>query len=227
MTNIEIERAARAVHRLIWEQREKLWAGQTPKPIEMLDPEVACAALGVDYQHFEELPALSRRGKKVVIAGLLDRQAKKIAVSDQFPIEEVRFTGAHEIGHWQLHPQQIMHRDRPIKGVYRDFSMREPEEKEADYFAACFLMPRNLVVKTFQNTFSTSRFIFDDTSAFWLCRGDPESLLRPDVGSKDRALALAGAQSFEQRRFTSLAKQFRVSVGAMAIRLMELNLIED
>lgn len=227
MNKLKIERAVRDIHRRIWEQRTTIWPNQVPSPLEMLDPEIAACVLGIRYEHFEELRPLTNQGNSV-IAGLLDRQAGKIAVSDQFPDETVRFTGAHEIGHWILHPGQIMHRDRPIKGLASETSSRAPEEKEADYFAACFLMPRKLVRAAMESTFSIrAPFVFDDASAFWLCPNDPDSLLRPDNGSLDRALSLASAQSYGGRHFNSLSKQFRVSVSTMAIRLKELELIQE
>jgi len=146
----------------------------------------------------------------------------------RFPQETIRFTGAHEIGHWLLHPKEVMHRDRPVKGLVVEASSRPAQEKEADYFAACFLMPRRLVTKALESTFSVrSPFIFDDTASFHLRPDDLESLLRPDDGAWDRAVSLASAESYSGRHFHSLAKQFRVSVSTMAIRLKELELIRE
>ncbi|MDP1939310.1 MAG: ImmA/IrrE family metallo-endopeptidase [Gallionella sp.] len=223
-----IESTARDVHKLIWKQKNQIWPARVPHPFEMLEPEIAAHALGIRYEFHPELILLNRRSSKSEVAGLLDRQAGKIAVADQFPEETIRFTGAHEIGHWLLHPDETMHRDRPIKGLIGGMGDRPTKEKEADYFAACFLMPRKLVIDAFESTFMTQvPFVFDDAAAFWLCPSDPESLLRADHGSLDRALALATAQSYGGRHFNSLAKQFRVSVTTMAIRLNELGLIEE
>jgi Zn-dependent peptidase ImmA (M78 family) len=227
MDKQKIESAARDVHKLIWKQKNQIWAERMPPPFEMLEPEIAACALGVRYEFHPELILLNHRSSKSEVAGLLDRQAGKIAVADQFPEETIRFTGAHEIGHWVLHPDETMHRDRPIKGLLGGMGHRPLKEKEADYFAACFLMPRKLVIDAFELTFRTQvPFVFDDAAAFWLCPSDPESLLRADYGSLDRALSLATAQSYGGRHFNSLAKQFRVSVTTMAIRLNELGLIE-
>ncbi|HUX63732.1 ImmA/IrrE family metallo-endopeptidase [Sulfuricella sp.] len=227
MDKLEIENIALSLQRRIWEQRTAIWPDQVPSPLGMLDPEIAAHVLGIQYEHWEELTPLAKQGKRVLIAGLLDRQARKIAVSDQFPDEIVRFTGAHEIGHWLLHPGQVMHRDLPIKGLGETLS-RMPQEKEADYFAACFLMPRKLVKMALETTFLVNApFVLDDNAAFWLCPHDPDSLLRADVGSLDCALSLAAAKSYGGRHFNSLAKQFRVSVKTMAIRLKELELIQE
>lgn len=51
-----------------------------------------------------------------------------------------RFTIAHEIGHFVLHPQ----RERPERGGAATQGMRR-EEREADLFAAELLMPDHLV----------------------------------------------------------------------------------
>ncbi|MGH6881774.1 MAG: ImmA/IrrE family metallo-endopeptidase, partial [Hypericibacter sp.] len=162
------------------------------------------------------------------IAGLIDRQANKIAVSRKFPPETMRFTGAHELGHWLMHSKEVMHRDRPIKGLSSDGAARSPREQEADYFAACFLIPKKPLVAAFELAFKTKTpFVFNDTSAFWLCGTDPDSLLRADSSSLDRALALASAEHYAGTHFISLAKQFRVSITSMAIRLKELKLLEE
>lgn len=224
----KIQQEAREVQKLIWSRRHEIWPEGSPQPIRMLEPEIAAHALGVNFEFHQELILLNRRSSKYEIAGLLDRQARKIAVAEQFPDETVRFTGAHEIGHWVLHEDETMHRDRPVKGLDGEMLVRPQKEKEADYFAACFLMPEKLVIEAFESTFMASgQFIFDDTAAFWLNRNDPEALLRADSGSLDRALALSSAQSYGGRHFNSLAKQFRVSATTMAIRLNELNLIGE
>src|SRR6266481_2962578 len=144
-----IQNQVRSIHREIWENKNLLWPDQQLTPLQMLNPEVAAKILGLSYVEFQELDSspFSFRGKRMRVAGLLDRQAKEIAVATQFSKEIVRFTAAHEIGHWLLHPGEIMHRDRPVEGLSRDVGRRPPFEVEADYFAACFLMPENLVRK--------------------------------------------------------------------------------
>lgn len=228
MNKLKIESAARDVHKLIWNKRSQIWPKRLPNPLDMLEPEIAAEALGIQYEFHPELILLNHQSSKYEVAGWLDRQAGKIAIADQFPEETIRFTGAHEIGHWVLHPDETMHRDRPIKGLNGENWPRSYKEKEADYFAACFLMPKRLVHEAYESNFLTrAPFVFDDTSAFWLSPSDPESLLRADCGSLDRALALSSAQSYGGRFFNSLAKQFRVSVTTMAIRLAELQLIYE
>lgn len=229
MNKSDIENKARHLQRDIWRERNRLWPHGTPKPIDMLDPEIAARILGINFECREELGRFGARGARFEIAGLLNREAGKIAVSKKFTPGEIRFTGAHEIGHWLLHPGAVMHRDRPIKGLAaNETSGRPPQEKEADYFAACFLIPGRLLRKALEDTFLIKApFVFDDASAFHLCPDDPDSLLRPEEGSLARPLSLASAEFWCGRHFNSLAKQFRVSVSTMAIRLNEVSLIRE
>lgn len=228
MDRDKIERAVRDLHGQIWQKRKVYWPDGTPNNlVDMLEPEIAAKILGVEFEHHEDLGQFGYRGDRFETAGLLDRRARKIAVSMKFSPEAIRFTGAHEIGHWLLHPDQAMYRERPIKGLVGQTSSRPPQEKEADYFAGCFLVPPGLVEEALEFAFSSAPFVFDDTAAFWLCPSDPESLLRADDESLDRALAVASTESYGGRRFISLARQFRVSPTTMAIRLRELELIQE
>ncbi|MHB1530454.1 MAG: ImmA/IrrE family metallo-endopeptidase [Acidiferrobacteraceae bacterium] len=224
-----IENTARELCKRIWQQRAAIWPDKvSPNPRAVLEPELAAQVLGINFQYHEELGRFGDPRGRYEVAGILDRQARKIAISKRFSLEARRFTAAHELGHWLLHPDHIMHRDRPIAGLSNETISREPKEREADYFAACFLMPDKLVTAAFESTFRTKApFVFDDDSAWWLCPDDPDSLLRADIGSMDRALAFASAESYRGVHLVPLAKQFRVSVTTMAIRLKELELIRE
>lgn len=226
-----IESAARELQRQLWlaysANRNAEAAITLSELVSLLDPENAANSLGINFEYHERIMPIGRHNSNFEIAGLIDRQAKKIALSRKFSFEIIRFTGAHEIGHWILHPQEIMHRDRPIRGLAQEDSRRPILEQDADYFAACFLMPRKLVHKAMENVFNVRiPFEFNEQSSFWLCPSDPESLLWPE-NPLDRALVLATAETYQGRHFNSLAKQFRVSSTSMAIRLHELNLIAN
>src|SRR5260221_12559375 len=210
----------------MWQSRLKLFS-KTVTPIELLEPELAARFLGIKYEFYAGLGRFGDRGVQYEVAGYVDRPARKIAISQQFPKEVMRFTGAHEIGHWVLHPQQIVHRDRPVKGLDSPKNRRMPEEQEADYFSACLLAPRKLLTKAFAQRFHVAPLIIDDAAAFWLSPDDPDRILRSEAGALDCALALAGAASYDAAHFESLARQFRVSTTTMAIRLQELELIPN
>lgn len=68
-----------------------------------------------------------------------DNDLKIIAVNNNRSSEDKRFIVAHEIGHFILHnkslDEQFMLREH-IKG-------KNSDENDADYFAACLLMPYN------------------------------------------------------------------------------------
>lgn len=221
----QIEQKVSELHQEIWRNRHKIWPYGSPSPIEMLNPEIACRVLKIKYQEYEEFGSLfGFRGSKFKVAGLVDRQAGKIAVANNFSSEEIRFTAAHEIGHWLLHPQQTMFRDRPLSKAWE--SKRPQKEEEADYFAACYLMPKNLLGNHFKKRFLTIPFHFNDDTSYLLNPQDPDMLLHSEEGSMDRALVLAKCGFYNGQRFYPLANEFKVSITAMAIRLEELNLIK-
>ena len=218
-----IENKVRDLHEHIWREQNKLWPQGVPEPIDMLEPEITARVFGVSFELVEGLGQFGDGRNRFEVAGAIDRQTGNISVSRRFPPEITRFTGAHEIGHWVLHPEEVMHRDRPIDGSK---VARSQKEREADYFAACFLMPPNLLREIFKKTFGlTPPIKIDDKLAFWLCPDEPDELLRPAAGSDICERVLASVESFNGYHFASLAKQFGVSPTAMTIRLKELSIV--
>lgn len=106
-----IEQQARDIQLAIWRDRDLLWPTFKPPLVDMFQPDKAAEVLGIGYELHPELRLLSR----TEIAGIVDRQANKIAVAQRFGFETTRFTGAHEIGHWLLHDREVMHRDPPVR----------------------------------------------------------------------------------------------------------------
>ena len=224
MDKLRIEKEVRKLHKEIWDQQDTLWPQGCHSLLDMLNPMAACQLLGIDYQEYPEIDnRFLKGGVRHRIAGLLDRQAQKIAICSSFSLEEVRFTAAHEIGHLILHPHHVMHRDRPLDGGFRQ---SDPYEREADYFAACFLMPKKSLWLQFQQRFLTIPFHFDDVSSYQIDPHEYNALLLADAGSLDRAFALARCESYNGQAFYSLAKQFKVSKTAMARRIQELGFIQ-
>ncbi|WP_338805517.1 ImmA/IrrE family metallo-endopeptidase [Pseudomonas chlororaphis] len=227
MNQIYVEEQASELLRRIWRDRHHLWTGRDITALEARDPRMAALVCGFDYKILPNLgdPVFNQRGVGPRIAGLIDRQANRIAISQEFSPTVQIFTGAHEIGHLVLHTGQIMHRDRALDGR----PLNEPrslEEREADFFAACFLMPDRLMRSAFRGLFCCGeRLHFDDTVAYHLDPTDTNNLLYASEDSLERELALARCQRFNGRRFVSLADQFGVSVTAMALRIKELGLV--
>lgn len=222
MNNRDIEKISRDVLQQVKQSSSR---PQVATLLELLNPKIISQALGI---HYEEHPTIPHSfGSQRKIGGLVDRQAGKIAVSMEFPIETMRFTAAHEIGHWVLHPNEVvMHRDMPVDTHFSE--SRKPKsrvEREADHFAACLLMPRKLVQQEFEARFGAAPLRFTESIAFALCPHDPESLLDLPAESMLRELALASHTGFGRAQFPSLTECFRVSRTALAIRLKELGLI--
>jgi Zn-dependent peptidase ImmA (M78 family) len=226
MDILKIEKAAQDAFNQIWTQHTTVQKYPINSVMELINPILACQLQGVAVNLCYELGCFGQGADKFEVAGGLDRQNKKILISEKFPIASQRFTMAHELGHWILHPDNIMHRDRPIAGLDQKSHTKPIKEREADYFAACFLMPRNTVIAQFKNRFGDQLpFRFDESSSFWLGHDDPQSLIYSDQKSLDRELALATCTHYRMNSFKSLANFFGVSNQTMAIRLSELQLI--
>ncbi|MGE3424988.1 MAG: ImmA/IrrE family metallo-endopeptidase [Dehalococcoidia bacterium] len=220
----QIETRARALRWEIFDQSEQFWPGRKPRGLEVADPEIAATVLGVTFQYHQQLSFALADGR-YRSAGLLDRRRAIIMVAEEFGLQVARFTAAHELGHWLLHDRLLQHRDAPIRGIERN--ARDLQEREADYFAACFLMPRDYLIKMFFTRFpSDGPLEINDTSAYYLRPFETELLLYPPENSLVREKALAMATSFGGRHFDSLAAMFKVSVETMAIRIRELGLVK-
>ena len=227
LDNSLILKRVHELHKALWEERFSLLGRDAVSPTELLDPRLACALLGITFEEYPEIPNRfgGRNGHK--IAGLLDRQARKVAVSTDFSEEVVRFTGAHEVGHWLMHPDTVMHRDLPIGDAVIGSNRRDRLEREADYFAAHFLMPERLVKSIFREKFRVDLPMhFSEGLAFALSPSDPDVLMGTSRDSLDRELAMAGCRSLGTTHFRSMAEEFRVSTKAMAIQLKEFRLID-
>ncbi len=121
-----------------------------------------------------------------------------------------RFTVAHEIGHWQVHREllpsrldqpSLFQRDPAPTIVSRKSRAKERIEWQADFFAACLLMPRAMVLAAWKTRFGDTR----------------TRTIQPD----DDALALHASRDLSR----PFAGEFGVSVEAMRIRLEQLHLL--
>lgn len=223
----KIEHAAREVHKLTWKHRHELFPHGVPvNLVDLLDPAIAARVTGYTYEQVAGF-GKSTRSIGSEVAGELDRQAKRIRVSAQFPLHIQRFTAAHELGHACLHQDVRMHRDRPLDAPRRASGTRDKHEWEADKFAVFFLMPEKLVRQRFQELFQCTIFAFDDDTIFALNQVDSPDLYRRGKETiRLRSRTLASTTIYNGRHFDCLADQFRVSVETMAIRLEELDMIE-
>jgi Zn-dependent peptidase ImmA (M78 family) len=216
-----IEKEARRVQFEVWSKRDLLWNTVPPVPA-MFDPVIVARVLDLEYELRDGIGAVDYRNGRA--AGILNRRRRTISISTQFDYATQRFTGAHEFGHYVLHPSVgdiVEHRDRP---VYEIQASRPQHEADADYFAACLLVPRNALIKEFEKRFGTKKPLpFTSTVAYHIGLNDFST-------RRDRLMfanALARTQSFDRHRFLSLADFFKVSVSALAIRLWECGLVDE
>jgi Zn-dependent peptidase ImmA (M78 family) len=90
------------------------------------------------------------RAPSVEFSGLLLRKDGMALIgvnSSEAPARQ-RFTIAHEIGHFILHPQKDAFVD--FRKTLSSGDARDPRERQADMFAAAILMPRRALLKDFR-----------------------------------------------------------------------------
>lgn len=224
-SKIEVAAIVNALHIKLWNERHRIWGKNIPSnPIDMLHPEIALRDFGFEFEFVAGLEQSSDGGESMDVAGIFHSDSRQVVISTQYPTNVRRFTTAHELGHAVLHPEiRGVHRDRPLDGT----SMaRSSTEREADWFAAFFLMPDKLVRKVFQRQFGVPQLTLNDDTAFAFSidgGGSARTTLR---SRRDLSRFVANTKYFAGRHFQSLSEQFGVSIGAMAIRLEELELIE-
>jgi len=190
--------------------------------------EIITDVLGLNLSEPEEIDTegLPSRFQNTEPAGLLRRDLRMVVVAKKFPLLIRRFTQAHEVGHWLLHPQLISHRDLPVIGMERIDERQPLEEREASLFAAEILMSRRLVKDLFAARYGPRIHPdeIDENFAFRLTLGTDRvwsiEALR-SIGRRQRSRLIA-VDRHAGLPFTEL---FAVSVAAMAIRLEELDLL--
>jgi hypothetical protein len=74
MDRIRIEKQARLVQYEIWHNREALFPLSVPSPLAMFLPDIAARALGVEYEHREQLGRFGNGRDRFETAGMIDRR---------------------------------------------------------------------------------------------------------------------------------------------------------
>lgn len=224
-TEKQIQAIARQIQIAIWKNKNDLWNGRPPEdPIELLSPAHAMLLKGFSLEFVPGFGQIIKGLDVAEIAGYLDNDKKTVYVSEQFPFQQQLFTTAHELGHILLHGNSIgrMHRDRASDGSKIS---RDHIEWAADKFAVYFLMPEKLVKKSFKKRFGTERLNISEEVAFGLGFSNIDELKKKIKNKTHLAQTVAATTHYHTNHFKSLASQFRVSVGTMAIRLEELGII--
>lgn len=225
LSDQDMENLVRDLHLKLWEKRDLIWTEEpTDNAMDMIDPEMVIRkVLGYAYIEHETLGVHYHNDEVVQISGLIDREQRKVDISNNFSAETIRYTAAHELAHIVLHKQRVLHRDRPFDG-----SLTVPKdaiEKQADKFAAYFLMPSKQVCRVFQFIFGVPKLTINESTVLALGGGNIHAFRAKCQDRRGFANEIARAELYGGIAFNSLAKIFGVSPGAMAIRLMELDLV--
>lgn len=197
--------------------------------------------LGIEFDDTHQLFGVPRSGLgfEPDILGAMFFDERRIVIDSSLDPEEnpakegrYRFTLAHEGGgHWRLHrhlfakdPAQASFFSEPtaLSVVCRSSQAKDPVEWQADFYASCLLMPRNLVRAAWNERFPDRR----------------PRVISPDAPVEHsfveikrfecRIPGLEFTESVEEAmdRFARpLAEQFQVSPIAMRIRLEKLGLL--
>ena len=152
LSDADIERYAEYLIRteiLYYEQ--DLWGstGNDHLPYCIVDPYKVAREHGitVDGERFQASSAW---------IGITDLEQRHVTLDEKVDFEpRTRFSMAHELGHALLHARLVsnMYRQSPvIADVLRDpdSHLSKALEREANYFAGCLLMPRNVVTAMYE-----------------------------------------------------------------------------
>jgi formiminotetrahydrofolate cyclodeaminase/Zn-dependent peptidase ImmA (M78 family) len=223
ITNSDIENLARRIQNTLWEYSELIWGNEPPNNLlDVLNPEKVIELL---KYAFHKVQTLGVNEQNEEIAGIINNKDFTIKISGMYEPEVVNFTSAHELGHALLHDRLELHRDLPLDGSEAAKS-RPIEERQADKFAAAFLMPSKTVIQLFNGLFQLKRFRINEETARLLTYSSVYELRKKVKTKRDLSRIIAKCGYYDLRTFNSLAKVFKVSTEAMAIRLEELGLIE-
>jgi hypothetical protein len=228
-TRSSLRASARGLLLKLWKDRERIYgrpveaSALIPVPTEV----IVRSVLSVELEEPEEIVS-ERRGYEV--AGFMDRGANRIVVAQKYKAEWRRFTRAHEIAHWVIHPDVSYHRDRPITGAESSDFGRPEKEQAADFFAAELVMPEKPLTEYFHQVFGgrIDGRIQDRDLAAWLSVGTNRHVNEIELSDRllYRALLISETRSCGPTPdFVPLAKKFGVSPTAMAIRLEGLGLV--
>ncbi len=107
------------------------------------------------------------------LSGFLYRDAEQavIGVNTTHSSARQNFTVAHELGHLLLHDQEQLHVDHEFRVRLRDDTSSQgtdEAEREANFFAASLLMPRQFLAKDLESKEYVD--LLDDTFLYKLAR---------------------------------------------------------
>lgn len=222
ISHTDIENLARRIQNTLWEYRELIWRSKSPANLlGVLKPQKAIELL---KYAFHKVHTLGVNDQNQEIGGIINNEDLTITISTMYRPEVINFTTAHELGHALLHDKLVLHRDFPLDGSETE-RVRSIEEIQANKFAAVFLMPKKIVIQSFNERFQTNYFTINEQTAFLLANSSAYELKREIKTKRDLSRIIAKCEYYNYQPFNSLSKTFQVSVEAMAIRLEELGLV--
>jgi Zn-dependent peptidase ImmA (M78 family) len=188
----------------------------TEPPIPVADIIQTHLGLKLAYMDFEK--SLGLRG----VLGATYVKARLICVNKDLQEREsegrMAFTCAHEVGHWVLHRQFVDTAGRSdghdIGILCRSADARKPIEWQADFFAACLLMPEDKVRKAFRAVCGPDTLVINNVKSSF---GGTSVCIDPCVENWH----LLAQMACEAGGFLNVSKQ------AMIIRLQELGLLRN
>ncbi len=131
------------IRRIVEELLEKNGITEPPIPVEKISEE---CGLSVIRRNVESISGFIIRGEGKAVIG----------VNSSNPIVRQRFTIAHELGHYLIHPPGTndVHIDSGFEIRFRDdlsSQGTDTSEQEANFFAAELLMPQQFIQSDLEN----------------------------------------------------------------------------
>jgi IrrE N-terminal-like domain len=228
-----VDQANRLLEKL-WDKRYALGGGPSTNLLSLVKPHLIAQLLGLRYLELPEI--LDYRGQRY--AGLMEPTTRTIAIAQRIAQKSIprafqRFTALHEVAHWVMHRnlKRRLFRDFPLSGAERLNEKRDPVERQADVFADYVLMPERQLRVDFQSYFGEPRLTgrpVDDDMRHWLSQGLEKPITLSSLSNLSRlelAELFAASWPWYGQRPESLYERYEVSRRAMAIQLIDLQLI--
>jgi hypothetical protein len=129
--------------------------------------------LGIEFDDTHRLFGVPRDpDEDADILGAIFFDDRRIVIDESLgpeenPVKEgrYRFTLAHEVGHWRLHrhllakdPEQAVLFGGPAEAsvICRSSQAKEPIEWQADFYASCLVMPKELLISAWRERFGNT-----------------------------------------------------------------------
>jgi len=207
------ERIAKAASGLIADYETMVGYRVTP-PIPVEDMIERTLGLRLSFEDLESILGIEDvLGATYVGAGVICINERLL---EQGPEGRLMFTCAHEAGHWVLHRRyaRVPKRQSGKRDVIvcRSGNSMNRIEWQADYFAACLLMPQEDLIRAFRSIVEEEVLVIHNTHS---TTGPPAPFVDPCVEN----WAYIAAMMCDAGGFTNVSRH------AMVIRLQELGLV--